>query len=145
LTLACDVRIAADDAKIAILFRRIGAATDMGASYFLPRIVGAGRAAELALLGDDISATDALAMGLFNRIVPAAELDAATRELATRLATGPSSQTQIKRQLRASLHNTFAEQLDLEYETQGTASDSEDMIEGISAFLERRPTRFSGR
>jgi 2-(1,2-epoxy-1,2-dihydrophenyl)acetyl-CoA isomerase len=84
-------------------------------------------------------------MGLVNRVVPAAELDAATRELAIRLSEGPFSQMQIKRQLRASFQNTFAEQLELEYETQGIASDSQDMIEGITAFLERRPARFSGR
>jgi 2-(1,2-epoxy-1,2-dihydrophenyl)acetyl-CoA isomerase len=145
LALACDLRIAADDARLAFLFRRVGLALDAGASYHLPRIVGAGRAAELALLGDDLSAQDALAIGLVNRVVPADELELATRELAERLATGPFALTLIKRQLRSALHNTLEEQLDLEIETQGLASESEDCAEGIGSFIERRRARFTGR
>ncbi len=145
LALGCDLRIASEDATIALLFCRIGVALDMGASYYLPRIVGAGRAAELGLLGDSVGADDALAIGLVNRVVPGDQLQTAARELAERLARGPFALTQTKRQLRASLDNSMAAQLELEYETQGLASDSQDMIEGINAFLERRDARFSGR
>jgi 2-(1,2-epoxy-1,2-dihydrophenyl)acetyl-CoA isomerase len=145
LALAADLRIAADDARVAFLFRRIGFALDAGASYHLPRIVGSGRAAELALLGDDVGARDALAIGLVNRVVPGGELESVTRELAERLASGPFAQSQIKRQLRASAQNTLDQQLELEIETQGLASESDDCHEGITAFLERRRAQFAGR
>jgi 2-(1,2-epoxy-1,2-dihydrophenyl)acetyl-CoA isomerase len=145
LALACDLRIAAVSARIAVLFRRIGAVLDVGASFHLPRIVGAGRAAELALLGDDVTAERALELGLVNAIAPDEELRGATRALATRLATGPFAQSLIKHQLRASLGNDLATQLALEAETQGISSRSHDGIEGVTAFLERRPARFTGR
>jgi len=145
LALACDLRIASDDARLAFLFRRIGLALDAGVSYHLPRIVGAGRAAELALLGDDLSAQDALAIGLVNRVVPSDALDRATHELAERLATGPFSLRMIKRQLRPALTNPLDQQLDLEVQTQGLAAESEDCAEGVASFLERRPVHFAGR
>jgi 2-(1,2-epoxy-1,2-dihydrophenyl)acetyl-CoA isomerase len=145
LALGCDLRIASDDAKLALLFCRIGVALDMGASYYLPRIVGAGRAAELALFGDDVRAQEALAIGLVNKVVPGERLEAAASEVAERLARGPFALIQTKRQLRTSFSNTLPDQLQLEYETQGLASDSQDMIEGINAFLERRDAHFTGR
>ena len=145
LALACDLRIAAQSSRIAILFRRIGGALDAGASFHLPRIVGAGRAAELALLGDDVPAGRALEIGLVNAVVADDELPAATAVLARRLATGPFAQRLIKRQLRASLGSGLAAQLSLEAETQGVAARSHDCAEGVAAFLERRPAHFTGR
>jgi 2-(1,2-epoxy-1,2-dihydrophenyl)acetyl-CoA isomerase len=77
--------------------------------------------------------------------VPGDELESVTRELAERLASGPFAQSQIKRQLRASAQNTLGQQLELEIETQGLASESDDCHEGITAFLERRRAQFAGR
>jgi 2-(1,2-epoxy-1,2-dihydrophenyl)acetyl-CoA isomerase len=145
LAMACDLRVAAESARIAILFRRVGLALDGGASFHLPRIVGAGRAAELALLGDDLDARRALEIGLVNLVVPDGALEPATQALAGRLASGPASQTQIKRQLRESLERDIEGQLALEAEAQGLASRSRDFREGVAAFLDRRAPRFTGR
>jgi len=117
---------------------------DVGASFHLPRLVGAGRAAELALLGEDVPAALALEIGLANAVVPDAELPDATRALASKLATGPCAQNLIKRQLRASLRNDLPAQLELEAETQGVSTRTHDGVEGVRAFLERRAPRFDG-
>src|ERR1700755_2232584 len=91
IALASDLRIASEDARIAFLFVKVGlAGTDMGASHLLPRIVGLSKATELLYTGDFVTAREALAMGLYNRVVSASELEAETRSLAERLARGPS-------------------------------------------------------
>ena len=88
LAFACDLRIAAEDARFVLAFGRIGLVPDSGATWFLPRLVGSARAAELALVGDPIGAEEALRIGLVSRVVPAGELMAEARALADRIAAG---------------------------------------------------------
>ncbi len=144
ITLACDFRIMADDARIALLFTRIGLVPDAGASYFLPRIVGVARAAEMMMLGDDVPAATALDWGLAHRVVPADELEAQTRAFADRLAALPRSAGMVKRQLRKTMTLSLPEQLKLEARMQDEAGRTADFSEGVSAFLEKRGASFSG-
>jgi 2-(1,2-epoxy-1,2-dihydrophenyl)acetyl-CoA isomerase len=145
LTLACDFRVMAQEARLAFLFVRIGLVPDAGSSWLLPRLIGQAAATELLLLGDDVAAADALALRLVNRVVPRADLEAATAELAHRLATAPAALGLIKRQLRASRTATLDEQLETEIENQCVAAETDDYREGVAAFLEKRPALFSGR
>jgi 2-(1,2-epoxy-1,2-dihydrophenyl)acetyl-CoA isomerase len=145
LALASDLRVAAESAYFLQAFVRIGLVPDAGSTYFLPRLVGMGRAMELAMLGDRVPAADALRIGLVNRVVPDAELAAAVAELAGRLAAGPSSLGLIKRALTLSAENDLHAQLALEEDLQALAAGTADFAEGVSAFLEKRPARFSGR
>jgi 2-(1,2-epoxy-1,2-dihydrophenyl)acetyl-CoA isomerase len=145
LALACDLRIAAESAYFLQAFVRIGLVPDAGSTYFLPRLVGMGRAMELAMLGDRVSAADALRIGLVNRVVADTELPAAVAALAGRLASGPRSLGLIKRALTLSPGNDLHAQLALEEDLQALAAGTEDFVEGVSAFLQKRPTRFDGR
>ena len=145
ITLACDFRIMADDARMALLFTRIGLVPDAGASFFLPRIVGVARAAEMMMLGDDVPAAIALDWGLANRVVPAGELEDETRAFASRLASLPRSAGMVKRQLRKTMTLSLPEQLKLEARMQDEAGRTEDFREGVAAFMEKRPARFTGR
>ncbi len=103
LTLAADLRIAAESASFLLAFARIGLVPDAGATFMLPRLVGLGKAVELAMLAEQIPAAEALRIGLVNRVVPDPELATATAELAARLAKGPFSIGLIKRALNQSL------------------------------------------
>jgi 2-(1,2-epoxy-1,2-dihydrophenyl)acetyl-CoA isomerase len=144
LTLACDFRIWADDARMALLFVRIGLVPDAGASYFLPRIVGVARAAEMMMLGEDVHADKALDWGLAHKVVPAADLAAETRAFAERLAAVPRSAGMVKRLLRKTMTLSLPEQLKLEARMQDEAGKTADFVEGVTAFSEKRPARFSG-
>ncbi len=144
LALACDFRIAADDARLALLFVRIGLVPDAGASYFLTRMIGTARAAELMMLGDPVEADELLRLGLVNRVVPGDALAAETTALATRLARGPGSIGLIKQLVRTAAVSTLDEQFEHEVEAQGVAGDSLDFREGVRAFVEKRPTAFTG-
>jgi 2-(1,2-epoxy-1,2-dihydrophenyl)acetyl-CoA isomerase len=145
LALAADLRLAGESASFLLAFARIGLVPDAGATFFLPRLVGLGRAMELALLADQIDAAEALRIGLVNRVVPDADLATAARELAGRLARGPFSLRLIKRALNQSLTSDLTSQLQREEDLQGLAVGSADFREGIRAFSEKRPTRFEGR
>jgi 2-(1,2-epoxy-1,2-dihydrophenyl)acetyl-CoA isomerase len=145
LALAADLRIAAESATFVQAFVRIGLMPDAGSTYFLPRLVGPARAAELAMLGEAVDARRALEMGLVNRVVADADIAAAAHQLAARLAQGPASLAKIKRALNASLQNDLPAQLRLEEQLQGEAVRTADFIEGVSAFLEKRGATFSGR
>ena len=144
LALAADLRVAAESATFIQAFVRIGLVPDAGATFFLPRLVGAAKAAELAMLGDQIDAAEALRLGLVNRVVPDAQLSAATGELAGRLARGPRSIGLIKRALHLSLTSDLASQLRHEEDLQALARASNDAVEGVRAFIEKRPAQFSG-
>jgi 2-(1,2-epoxy-1,2-dihydrophenyl)acetyl-CoA isomerase len=145
LALACDLRIAADTASFVLAFGRVGLVPDSGTTWFLPRLVGAARAAELALIGDPISAADAERWGLVNRVVPAEALAAEAREVAARLAAGaPRANALTKRALNRSLESGLEAQLDDEAAYQGIAGRTADHREGVVAFLEKRPPRFTG-
>jgi 2-(1,2-epoxy-1,2-dihydrophenyl)acetyl-CoA isomerase len=146
LAWACDLVIAAEDARFIEVFVRRGIALDAGGGFLLPRHVGLHKAKELVFFGDELSATDAERLGLVNRVVPAAELEATCRAWGERLAQGPTfalglSKRLLNRSLQADLDTLFAE----EAFTQALVAQSEDMREGIRAFMEKRPPAFKGR
>ena len=145
LTFACDLRIAAETASFVLAFGRIGLIPDSGATWTLPRLVGAARAAEIALLGDSVSAEEALRIGLVSRVVPADELAAAAAETAERIAAGaPLAMTLTKRALAAAFERDLDVALDAEAEAQGIAGAHPDHAEGLAAFVEKRAPRFTG-
>ena len=145
LALAADLRIASDSASFCQAFVRIGLVPDAGGTYFLPRLIGLGRALEMAMLGDSIDAQEALRIGLVNRVVDHAELGSAAAELAGRLAKGPRSVGLIKQVLHQSFECDFEEQFANEEKAQQQALQSDDFREGVTAFLEKRPPSFAGR
>ncbi len=145
LALASDLRIASVDARFVLAFGRIGLVPDSGLTWLLPRLVGAARAAELALVGDPLGANEALAIGLVGRVVPAAELLPAAHALADRIAeVPPRALAMTKRLLEAGWSTDLDEALEAEAAAQGLAGASADHAEGLAAFREKRPPRFSG-
>jgi 2-(1,2-epoxy-1,2-dihydrophenyl)acetyl-CoA isomerase len=144
LALACDLRIAAESATFVQAFVRIGLIPDLASTYFLPRLIGPARAAELTMLGETVDSVRALQLGIVNRVVPDAELAAAASDLATRLARGPRSVGLTKRALEVSLQNDLEDQLAVEERLQTEAVGTADFVEGVSAFLEKRPATFTG-
>jgi 2-(1,2-epoxy-1,2-dihydrophenyl)acetyl-CoA isomerase len=145
LALACDLVVAAESAKFNQAFIKIGLVPDCGGTFILPRLVGLKKAAELMFTGDLITAQQAVAMGMINSAVPDAELMAQVMSLAERLAQSPTAAiAQIKRLLDASAVNDYGGQLDREREAQIEAGKTKDFVEGVSAFLEKRPARFVG-
>jgi len=146
LALCCDLILAAESAYFLLAFVNIGLVPDGGSSVFVPTRVGMARAMELSMLGERLSALRALEWGLINRVVPDASLLEEAGALAARLASGPTrSYAGAKRQLNSWLYARMDEQLDLEARLQQESVASADFIEGVSAFIEKRPARFSGR
>lgn len=146
LMAACDLAIAADDSYFVLAYGQLGISPDGGATYSLPRLVGMRRALELTLLGDRVSAQQALAYGLVNRLVPASALDAAATEVSARLAAGATqAYGRTKHLLNASLDNPLAAQLLAEQHSFGESSATMDFEEGLRAFVEKRKPRFTGR
>ena len=145
LALACDMRTAAEGASLIQSFVRVGLALDSGSSFFLPRIVGLGRAMEIALLGEPVSASDAERIGLVNHVYAPDELLPRTRELAARLANGASRAAGlIKRDLNRALTVDLETALDYESFQQEVAGQTQDFREGVMAFIEKRPPSFKG-
>lgn len=145
LAFACDLRIAAEGASFVLAFGRLGLVPDSGASWFLPRLVGAAHAAELLYLPDPLSAADALRIGLVSRVVPGDALMVEAGGMAARLAAGaPKALALTKRAIDRSLEVGLAEALDHEASLQGIAGRTADHAEGLAAFVEKRPPRFSG-
>ena len=143
LALACDLRLASEHATIGFGFLRVGLHPDWGGSYFLPRLLGPALAAELLYTGEMINAERSERMGLFNRVVAHAELDAAARTLAGQIAAGPvATVIDTKRTLRRSYDSTLAEVLEQETQAQLKAFRSADFREGINSFIEKRAPRF---
>ena len=146
LALATDLRIASDNARFGVVFSRIGLGPDGGASYLLRELVGTAKALELLFTGDLIDASEALRLGLVNQVVPAAALGDTTRELAERLARGPTlAYGAAKAAVYESANLPFASLLDFEARNQRAVSRSDDVKDGIRAFLERRTPEFRGR
>jgi len=145
LAFACDLRIAAEEASFVLGFGRIGLVPDSGATWLLPRLVGAARAAELAMISEPLSATDAARYGLVLRVVPGDALQDEARKLAVRLAdASPRAIALTKRALERTWAASLDEQLEYEAYLQGIAGSTTDHAEGISAFLEKRSPRFTG-
>ena len=145
LAFACDVRIAAEGASFLLAFARVGLVPDSGATWLLPRLVGAAKAAELALTGEALSAADAERLGLVARVVPAESVVTEAQAMAARLGSmAPRAVALTKRALESSWTASLEEQLELEAELQGIAGATTDHAEGIAAFLEKRPPRFTG-
>jgi 2-(1,2-epoxy-1,2-dihydrophenyl)acetyl-CoA isomerase len=146
LALCCDLIVAADSAYFLLAFVNIGLAPDGGSSVFLPTRVGMARATELGMLGERLPAARALEWGLVNRVVPDGRLAEEVAGLGARLAGGPTrSYAAAKRQLNNWLYPRMDEQLDLEAQLQQEMAGSEDFLEGVTAFAQKRPARFSGR
>ena len=146
LALACDIVIASRSASFIQAFIKIGLIPDAGGTYTLPRLVGSARAAGLAMLGEPLPAERAAQWGLIWRGVEDAELERESRELCQRLAAQPTRAIALTKQaLQASPNHSFEEQLDLEARLQSEAGKTEDFSEGVRAFLEKRPARFTGR
>lgn len=145
LALACDLVVMAEDARFAELFVKRGLVVDMSGTFTLPRAVGLHRAKELALIGDPIDAQRAYEIGIANRVVPVDELDAAVKDLTSRLAAGPPiTIAMMKRALNDSFHRSFDEVLDTESYHQSILFSTKDLQEAITAFFEKREPRFTG-
>ena len=146
LALACDFRIASQTASLGETFSRIGLHPDWGGTYSLPRLVGPAKALEMFATGEMVPAQEALRIGLVNRVVPVERLEEETRGFAMRLASIPRQSFLAAREaVRRSFSSSLAAMLIYEKHAQQTCWDSEDSAEGIRAFLEKRPPRFSGR
>lgn len=146
LAFACDIVLAADSASFIQSFAKIGLVPDTAGTFTLPRLVGMARATALMMLGDKVSASDAQAMGMIWRVVPAASLMEEAEKLARHLATQPTRALgMIKRALNASLTNGVAEQLEVEARLQAEAGGTRDFGEGVTAFLEKRGAVFVGQ
>jgi enoyl-CoA hydratase/carnithine racemase len=146
LALACDIRLAATTAKLGETYIKVGLNPGNGGTYFLPRLIGSGMAAELALTGDIIDAERALQIGLVNRIVPPESLPAAALELAARIATYPRLALEAtKQQLRHSWHSDLAGAMSESFWAVAALHYSDDLREGIAAAREKRAPRFNTR
>lgn len=137
--LACDIRIATPEAYILEAFINIGLAPDGGVSWLLPRLVGTGVAYEMFFTGKPLSATDAHRLGAINRIVPAEQLDAEVRALATQLAAQPrQALAGAKRAVTHALESSYEEALEFESYLQEAQAGSQEFVDGVQAFLARR-------
>jgi 2-(1,2-epoxy-1,2-dihydrophenyl)acetyl-CoA isomerase len=145
LALACDLRLASSAARFRLAFSGIALVPDAGSTWSLPRLVGLSRAMEIALLGDWVEADQALRFGLVNRLWPAEELERQAAEAVAALAAGPTlALARTKALLREHLTVDLAGALAGEAKAQAAAGQSADHLEGVTAFLEKRPPRFKG-
>lgn len=145
LAMACDLVIADSNARFACSYIGIGTSPDGSGSYYLPQLVGLKRAMELAMLGDFIDAPTALSMGLVNRVAPEGKLEEMAESLIQRLANAPTiGLSNVKRLLYAAADNSLQAQLSLEAECFAECAASEDWVEGVTAFTEKRKPQFRG-
>lgn len=145
LALACDIVLAAESARFNQAFIKVGLTPDCGGTFILPRLVGWRRATELMMTGEQVDARRAVEMGMINRALPDAELMEAALALAVRLASAPTVAIgRIKELLEQSATNDYSAQLDLEHKAQLQSGQTKDFREGVAAFIEKRPPRFTG-
>ncbi len=146
LALACDLAICADDARFTLAYARLGTTPDGSATWSLPRLVGLRRAKEIALLADPLDATQALALGLVNRVVPAGDLAREADALARRLAAGPTLAYGTTKALLDAAHGrTLREQMEAERLAFAASTRTADFAQGVSAFRAKRAPAFRGR
>ena len=146
LALCCDLIVASDRARFGEVFSKIGLVPDGGGTWLVQRLVGIARAKELIFTADVIDAAEAERIGLVNRVVPVAELVTVTRALAEKIAAGPPAVLRMaKHMVNRAATSDLATALDLEAFSQGLAIASEDHQEGLAAFFEKRPPKFTGR
>jgi 2-(1,2-epoxy-1,2-dihydrophenyl)acetyl-CoA isomerase len=140
---ACDLVYASDDAYFASAYLQLGVTPDGGGTYWLPRLVGARKAAQIMLLGERFGVREAEALGLVTQVLAPADLDRAVRDAANRIASGPKLAVRnLKRLLRQSLGRSLSEQLNAEAESFGACAGTADFAEGVAAFLVKRPPQF---
>ena len=145
VALACDIVLASDKASFMEAFGRVGLVPDTGSSWFLPRLVGPARAAEMMFTADSVDAATAERIGLINRVVPADSLMDEANALAARLAqAAPIALALAKRALNRALTSTLEDALEFEAQLQSIAGRSADHTEGVAAFVEKRPPSFKG-
>ncbi|MBP6818685.1 enoyl-CoA hydratase-related protein [Ferrovibrio sp. MS7] len=146
LALAGDIVIAAKSATFLQAFCNIGLVPDAGSTYFLPRLAGSARALGLAMLGEKLPAETAAEWGLIWKCVEDAELMSTAGAIAAKFANGPTVGLGLIRKIvRQSASNTLDQQLEVELEAQRVAGRSRDFIEGVTAFLQKRPAKFTGK
>lgn len=146
LALACDLRYMAEAAKFRMAFSGIALAPDSGTSFFLPRLIGYARAYDVSITNAPITAEQALAWGLVNGVFPADKLAASGREIAVKLASGPTKAFGLtKRAMNRAFQMSIDEALDYEAHLQEIAGKTSDHKEGVTAFLEKRASVFAGK
>jgi 2-(1,2-epoxy-1,2-dihydrophenyl)acetyl-CoA isomerase len=146
LALCCDLVVAAESAYFLLAFVNIGLVPDGGSSLFVPARIGMARAAEMAMLGERVSAPQALEWGLVNRVFADQDFERESAALTARLALGPTrSYAASKRLINERIYAGMDEQLELEATLQQEMAGSDDFVEGVSAFLAKRPASFEGR
>lgn len=145
LALACDIVLAAEGARFNQAFIKVGLTPDCGGTFILPRLVGWRLATELMMTGDQVSAGRAVEMGMINRVVADEDLMAEALALAVQLANAPTAAMgRIKALLEQSATNDYGAQLELERQAQLQSGLTKDFREGVAAFIEKRPPRFTG-
>ena len=146
LALACDIIIASETASLIEVFANVGLVPDSGSSFFLPRLVGYNKAFELITLASKVTAKEALGLGFIYKVVAPEELDNTTNELAQKYATGPTkAYSMVKKMLNKAYTANLNEMLLEEYYGQELAGRSEDYVEGVTAFTEKRKPVFKGK
>lgn len=146
IALACDIVIASEQASFIQAFSKIGLVPDSAGTFFLPRLIGFQRASALMLLGEKVSAEDALAMGMLYKVTTSEKLEEESLNIATILAKMPTKALGMTKELlNASMNNTLEEQLDMESKYQIEAAQTEDYKEGVTAFMEKRKPNFKGK